>query len=78
MNNKSFQYLSHCGTVFECAKCDFSAPIYVEVGGGAYDFVDILIKDVAEMIGYHAVNIRPELNGFAGYDCLTFKDKSLA
>lgn len=32
------------------------------------------MRDAAEMAGYHAVNIRPELNGFQGYDCLEFKE----
>lgn len=27
-------------------------------------------SDVAEMIGYHAINIHPDLNGFSGYDCI--------
>ena len=31
-----------------------------------------LYSDIAEFIGYHATLIHPDLNGFAGYDCLKF------
>jgi len=78
MNNKPFQYLAHCGTEFRCAKCDFSAPIYYHQYASSPCAVEFLMNDIAEMIGYHAVNIRPELNGFAGYDCLKFERKELA
>lgn len=68
MNKKPFQYRSHFGTVFNCPTCDLSKPIVI-TDAPAFD---LLLRDVAEMAGWHAVNIRPELNGFAGYDCLTF------
>ncbi len=76
MNNKPFTHICRLGTVFHCEKCDLSRKIYYS---GAPDGchsklkMEAFGKDVAEMIGYHAVNIRPELNGFAGYDCLVFE-----
>lgn len=74
MKDKAFQYISNHGTIFECSKCDFSTPIVV-FGNASTKNKGLLVLDVAEMIGYHAVNIRPELNGFAGYDCLRFEYK---
>lgn len=73
MNNKPFKYFAHCGTFFECEKRDLSAPIYYEQYSSSPDAISFLMRDAAEMSGYHAVNIRPELNGFQGYDCLEFK-----
>lgn len=81
MNNKRFEYAAK-NTWFTCKSCDFSHPIkvytslnYVPVKNeqGINYLPNNVLNDVAEMIGYHAVNIRPELNGFAGYDCLRFE-----
>lgn len=80
MNKNKFEYHSSKGTYFECDTCDFSTPItvyahydsFVKEGVRFESLSKLLFPDVAEMIGYHAVNIRPELNGFQGYDCLRF------
>lgn len=74
MNNKPFKYLAHCGTSFECSKCDLSAPIYYEQFSSSPSAISFLMCDAAEMAGYHTVNIRSELNGFQGYDYLEFKE----
>ncbi len=70
MNEKPFdhqgRYLS-----FTASRCDFAEGVEVEVTG-APSRVDI-INDVAAMIGFHATNIHPHLNGFQGYDCCGFK-----
>lgn len=34
-----------------------------------------LLQDVAEFVGYHAVHILPHLDGFKGYDGLTFAER---
>jgi hypothetical protein len=73
MNDKKFQYIGHCGTVFTCDRCDFSTPIRAESVASSSSGIEALVRDVAEMIGWHAVNIHPELNGFQGYDTLQFK-----
>jgi len=39
--------------------------------------MNALVSDVTEMIGFHAVNIYPELSGFAGYDCIDLDISSL-
>ena len=66
LNDKPFEHTSHRGTTFKCQRCDFAAPITIS---GPLSMA--VLEDLAEMIGWHAVNIRPELNGFAGYDCIT-------
>lgn len=73
MNNKSFEYISHHGSTFNCETCDFSDPIIVDAEH--VHTIEDLMADVAEMIGWHAINIRPHLNGFAGYDCIEFERK---
>ena len=71
MNKKPFSYHSTYGARFECETCDFSTPVIVTL-----DDTDMPMRlygnDVAEMIGYHATNIWPELNGFQGYDTIRF------
>lgn len=83
MNKKKFEYHSRNGTLFKCDTCDFSTPIdvyaqydsFVKEGVKFEALSKLILPDVAEMIGYHAINIHPELNGFAGYDCLRFNTK---
>ncbi len=62
------------GLDFKCERCDFKTTLYIE------DKWDILNKDpvgfakaYGTFIGYHATVIRPELNGFVGYDCIHFE-----
>jgi hypothetical protein len=69
MNDKPFQHICQNGTEFRCTRCDFKTPIQI-IGRPSSDTK--FASDVAEMIGFHAVTIRPELNGFQGYDCLQF------
>lgn len=79
LNDKPFSYVSSFGSEFSCPRCDFSEPISVTetpVSLSGEAFKRILAKEVAEMIGYHATNILPELNGFQGYDCLKFEFNS--
>lgn len=73
MNKKPFQYIGHCGTEFTCDNCELSKPILVKSYASSPNQLNFLLRDVAEMTGWHAVNIRPELNGFSGYDCIEFK-----
>lgn len=69
MNKKTFSYRSNWSCLFECECCDFSEPIVVRFMTDQLAFA----RDLAEMIGYHATNIRPNLNGFQGYDTLNFE-----
>jgi hypothetical protein len=76
LNEAPFEHVSHYGTKFTCARCDFREPVKVEVG---FDMIqmDVYLKklmvDTSEMIGYHSQNIWKELNGFQGYDCIEYE-----
>ena len=70
MNDKPFDHQGRFLS-FTASRCDFSEGVDVEVTGQPA-FIDIM-NDVAAMIGYHATNIHPSLNGFSGYDCCRFK-----
>ncbi|MFZ2555531.1 MAG: hypothetical protein WAZ27_00945 [Minisyncoccia bacterium] len=65
MNEKPFEYRSENGCRFKAARCDWYGGIDVEV---PKELTDVqMAADFAEVAGYHAVNIREELNGFSGY-----------
>lgn len=77
MNNKVFSYISYWGTEFFSDSCDFKSFLEVKnVPSGGLDLYSRYSRDLAEMIGYHATNILPELNGFQGYDTIRFKFRS--
>ncbi len=71
-NLKPFSYVATWGTVFECEYSDFRTPILTS---GSPKSVELRMRDVAEMAGYHGVNIWHTLNGFQGYDTIRFKEK---
>ena len=68
-NEAPFEHITSDGVGFRCLRCDLSEPIMV-------NDIDVssakLCKAVAEMIGYHAVAIRPSLKSFRGYDTVSF------
>lgn len=64
-----FEYTSRYGTVFTAKRTDFAGGVTVLLSKPDLK-TDQLISDVAEMIGFHATNIHPGLNGFQGYDCI--------
>ena len=68
MNDKSFSHHCRYGTVFTATRCDFKDGVTVT----QVPKKELLAMDTAEMIGYHARAIYPELNGFQGYDCISF------
>ena len=70
MNAKRFEHNGHNGTEFIAGRCDFQGGIRVVVPTGLSE--ERLMRDVAEMIGFHATNILPHLKGFSGYDSLLF------
>lgn len=77
-NDKSISYRSSNGTLFECVRADLKEPVVVKDFNPLHETdlnsINDFVKDVAEFIGYHAINIYPELTGgFSGYDTLTFK-----
>ncbi len=71
LNGEPFEHTCHWLTRFTAKRCDFVGGVTAHVIPGRTR--EQVMADVAEMIGFHAVNIRPQLNGFAGYDCIDFK-----
>ncbi len=71
MNDRPFRHIGS-GFEFFSERCDFKGDVYVV--RPAYETISELdlMKATACMIGYHACNIHRELNGFAGYDSITF------
>ena len=68
-NERPFRHICRNGTDFRAARCDFVGGVHLILGRYELDEVKIA-QDVAQAVGYHAVNILPNLNGFAGYDCI--------
>ena len=69
MNDLLYTHTSRNGTTFECKRCDFRDIVYY------YDKpkeLNLFLQDVSEMIAQHAMVIWPELNGFQGYDTITY------
>jgi len=69
INENPFEHTCRNGTVFTAKRCDF-------LGGVAFRDESaneaLFLQDLSEMIGFHACNIHPRLNGFQGYDCVNF------
>lgn len=70
MNDRPFEHNCQYGTKFRCERCDFKEPVIVT---NAPQNPIHFASDVSEMIGFHATNIWPQLNGFSGYDCIQYK-----
>jgi hypothetical protein len=75
LNAKPFEYESHYGTKFFAKRCDFRTGLDACWNKEKVSAAK-LVKDVMEMAGYHAANILPRLNGFAGYDCVEIEFRS--
>lgn len=69
LNEKPFDHYCRFGTRFTAARCDFVGGVEMHTPAEGDD----LLRDVAEVIGFHAVNIWPRLNGFSGYDFVEFR-----
>jgi hypothetical protein len=71
MNDKPFRHICRYGIQFDCTRCDFGDIIVVT--WSLVPTYDQFARAVATMIGFHATNILPNLNGFQGYDTIRFK-----
>lgn len=69
MNYKSFTHTAGRFKFF-APRCDFQSGIFMQTPK-SYTATE-LAAAVAEMIGYHATAIWPELNGFSGYDSISW------
>jgi len=70
LNEKEFDHYCRHGSIFVASRCDFKGGVKIK---NPPDNTNYLLRDVAEMIGYHAMAIHPHLNGFSGYDNITFE-----
>ena len=69
MNDKPFRHTAGRFR-FTAARCDFQSGVMIHT---PKDYTAIeLVAAVAEMTGYHATSIWPELNGFSGYDSISW------
>jgi hypothetical protein len=75
INERPVEYVSISGITFRCKRADFAGhKIRVSGWEGPYrDEETRLMQAVADFIGFHAMNIHPALNGFAGYDTIHFE-----
>jgi len=73
LNERPYRHNCRHGSVFRAERCDFKGGVEVAFCNGKLTDKQRM-EDVAEMIGFHAVNVYPYLNGFSGYDCIEFKN----
>lgn len=73
MKDKPFEHDGPNGSKLVASHCDFRngvtmiSPHWLATQDRA-----LVMEDVAACIGYHACNILPHLNGFRGYDAISF------
>jgi len=75
MNAKSFEHTCSNGTVFKSERGDLASGVKVLQ---SFDIdVNEKMADYAEFGAWHSIIIHPNLNGFAGYDCIKFEPEKL-
>jgi hypothetical protein len=68
MNDKAFLHRSSNSIELFSQYCDFRTGVYIVKPEYIDELSEVeLTKAIAENIGYHAINIFKELNGFNGY-----------
>ena len=67
-NSRPFSHLCKRGIIVKAQRCDLRGGVDVIAGTDATEVH--IAEAVAQAMGYHAGIIRPELNGFAGYDTI--------
>jgi hypothetical protein len=70
-NQASFEHQCRNGTMFSAVRCDFVGGVMARMRKGAT--LEQFAQDVAQLIGYHALTIRADLDGFVGYDAIEFE-----
>lgn len=77
VNEKPFEHRCRNGTVFTGTRCDLRDGVDVQLDGWVKDvrgWRELVNCDYVEFAAWHALNIFPQLNGFQGYDCITFRN----
>lgn len=73
MNDMPFSHYAN-GFEFFSDRCDFSGSVYVVVDDKTKQPDPVqLMSATASVMGYHAINIHRELNGFQGYDTIHYE-----
>lgn len=68
LNEQPYQHLTRHAFLLRANRCDLRGGAVLQV---SHDATDADIAEAsAQAFGYHAANILPRLNGFAGYDCV--------
>lgn len=70
MNDKPYSHNGRHGTEFKSDRCDLASGVEVTKPEGITDAQ--FAADLAEFGAFHALNIREDLNGFSGYDCVDY------
>ena len=70
LNEEPWEHRCKNGTVFRSSRCDFREGVVVTTRISTTE--KQLLQDVGEMVAYHAMTIHSQLNGFQGYDCITY------
>lgn len=70
LNEKPLSHTSANGSQFKADRCDLKNGVMVE---RPLDISDVqLCADFSEFGAFHSLEIRERLNGFAGYDCISY------
>jgi hypothetical protein len=70
LNNTPIEHRSKNGLVFKSENGDLRTGVTVEE---SYSITaDAIFSDIVEFGAWHAMQIRPNLNGFSGYDCIKY------
>lgn len=69
LNDKPFKHICRNGMTVIADRCDFKEGVTLECSIHASDLQ--ITQAYGEAIAWHALNIFPQLNGFAGYAYIT-------
>lgn len=71
MNGRSFEHHGRYGCKLVASRCDFSEGARFEYHPDTTE--EQRLADMAICIGFHATVVLPELNGFQGYDAISWQ-----
>lgn len=67
-----YVHISSNGSTISAATLDLRGHVLVEYPRYLRGNIPKIAADVAEAMAYHAIHVRPKLNGFSGYDCINY------
>jgi len=72
-NDTPYEHIGKYGTKIYSDRCDFKNGVVVEKDADTSE--EWVISDIVECMTYHALAIWQHLNGFSGYDTLSYTFK---